>query len=137
VVDKDLASAVSPMTLAPISCCFSRRSQGALSFQQPDQIDLDSLSLSEAAAISRQVSSTGTMGPKVQAAMECEASGRRAIITTPDALEHDQGRDGTHIVGKGSSERGETKEAALRCDNGCGWPRPNFNMVFRDDSSSR
>jgi carbamate kinase len=73
----------------------------SLNYQKPNQVDIDRMSVGQAERyLSEGHFPPGTMGPKVEGALQfVKGSGRSAIITTPEALELAlDGRDGTWIT---------------------------------------
>ncbi len=101
VIDKDLASAVLAGGIGAEMLLFlTDVPKVALNFQTPDQLELDSITVDEAEAYLREGQfAEGSMGPKVEGAIQfVKAGGRVAIITTPEALEGALvGRGGTRI----------------------------------------
>jgi len=102
VIDKDTASAVLAESIgADLLLILTDVPNVALNYQQPDQVDLDCMSAAEAERyLSQGHFPPGTMGPKVEAAIQfVRASRGKAIITTPEAMELAlAGEDGTQIV---------------------------------------
>ena len=73
----------------------------ALDFGQPEQRDLDRITVAEARRYLEQGHfAPGSMGPKIEAAIDfIEHGGKRVIITRPHHLEDAiRGKAGTHIV---------------------------------------
>jgi carbamate kinase len=73
----------------------------SINFGKPDQVDLDILTVKEAKRFMADGQfPPGSMGPKIQAAIEfIENGGRRAIIASHDNLvEAMAGKAGTRIV---------------------------------------
>lgn len=102
VIDKDLTTGVMAnvlsirdmMILTPVA-------RVAVNFGKPDQRDLDYVSLSQMRAfLAAGHFPPGSMGPKVEAAIQfLEAGGKRAIITSLEsAVPALRGEIGTHIV---------------------------------------
>ncbi|MCX7139858.1 MAG: carbamate kinase [Proteobacteria bacterium] len=102
VIDKDLTTGVMAnvlnirdmMILTPVP-------RVAINFGKPDQRDLERVSLSQMRAyLAAGHFPAGSMGPKVEAAIQfLEAGGKRAIITSLDnAVPALRGETGTHIV---------------------------------------
>ena len=101
VIDKDLASAVLAQGVGAATLfLLTDVPQAYLNYGTPDQRGLASLTVSQAQEyLARGHFPPGSMGPKVEAALQfVRASGGRALITTPEAL-HDalDGKDGTWI----------------------------------------
>ncbi|RLD16557.1 carbamate kinase [candidate division KSB1 bacterium] len=102
VIDKDLASAVLGLEIgAEKLVIITGVEKVALKFGTPDQVDLDILTVSEAKKYMAQGEfPKGSMGPKIQAAINfIEGGGQEVIITsieqTSQAL---KGNAGTRIV---------------------------------------
>jgi carbamate kinase len=102
VIDKDRASALLARKLRAQLVIFSTAvDRVARHFGWPDAFWFDSLPFHEAqAALADGEFPSGSMGPKIEAALEfLEAGGQEAIVTSPEkivaALE---GRAGTHIL---------------------------------------
>ncbi len=102
VIDKDLTTGVMAnvlnirdmMILTPVP-------RVAINFGKPDQLDLERVSLSQMREyLAAGHFPAGSMGPKVEAAIQfLEAGGKRAIITSLDtAVPALRGETGTHIV---------------------------------------
>jgi carbamate kinase len=102
VIDKDFASALLAASLGvPYFVVCTGVRQVAVHYRQPDQRFLDHLTVSEARAyLASGEFPAGSMGPKVEAAIDfLERGGREVIITSEPHLEAAlAGRDGTHIV---------------------------------------
>ncbi|MEW6488714.1 MAG: carbamate kinase [Thermodesulfobacteriota bacterium] len=102
VVDKDLATAVLARELgAEAVLILTDVDRVYLDFGQADQRGLGEVSVAELKEYRAQGHfPPGTMGPKVDAALEfLEAGGREVVITSPElAVEAMQGRAGTRIV---------------------------------------
>jgi carbamate kinase len=102
VVDKDLASALLALTLGmPVLLLSTGVEKVAIHYKKPDQLDLDRITVSEARQhLAAGEFPPGSMGPKMQAAIEfLERGGREVIITSPEHLEAAVlGETGTHIV---------------------------------------
>ena len=102
VVDKDLASALLAGLLGvPVLLLSTGVEKVAIRFRQPDQRDLGQLTAGEARRYLAQGEfPPGSMGPKIEAALEfLERGGREVIITSPDHLAAAvAGETGTHIV---------------------------------------
>ena len=101
VIDKDLASAkLGEQVEAEILLIATDEEKVAINFKKPDQRYLDKISISEAKEFMKQGQfPAGSMGPKVQAAINfLEKGGERAIITSiekiKDALD---GKAGTEF----------------------------------------
>ncbi|MCJ7838699.1 MAG: carbamate kinase [Burkholderiales bacterium] len=115
VIDKDLTTGVMAnvlsirdmMILTPVA-------RVAINFGKPDQVDLDCVGVSQM----REYQAAGhfpagSMGPKVEAAIQfLEAGGKRAIITSLDsAVPALHGETGTHIVHDADLESYRSSEA--------------------------
>ena len=90
VIDKDLASALLAASLGvPLLVLSTGVEQVALHFRQPDQRFLDRMTPSEATAyLADGEFPEGSMGPKIEAAIDFLArGGKEVLITTPAALE--------------------------------------------------
>lgn len=102
VVDKDFASAVLAADLgADVAFFLTDVERVAVGFGTPEQRFLDRLPLAEARRLlGRGEFPPGSMGPKVEAAVEfLERGGRRAIITSLDRVAAAvEGQSGTEIV---------------------------------------
>jgi carbamate kinase len=102
VVDKDLASALLALTLGmPVLLLSTGVEKVAIHYKRPDQVDLDRITVGEARRyLAAGEFPPGSMGPKVQAAIEfLERGGREVIITSPEHLEAAVlGETGTRIV---------------------------------------
>ena len=102
VIDKDLASSVLAQSIgAELLLLLTDVPKVALNFEQPDQIDLDSMTLRQAEEyLAAGHFPPGSMGPKVEGAMAfVGATGNRAIITSPELLDSAlRGEQGTQIT---------------------------------------
>jgi carbamate kinase len=102
VIDKDLASALLAISLQiPLLVLSTGVERVAIHFRQPDQRELDQLTLSEARRyLAEGEFPKGSMGPKVEAAITfLEQGGSEVLITSPASLERAfVGRSGTRIV---------------------------------------
>jgi carbamate kinase len=102
VIDKDRASALLASSLdVPLLVLSTGVEQVAWHFRQPDQRLLASISASEAARyLAEGEFPKGSMGPKVEAAIDfLNHGGKEVLITTPAALERAiAGATGTRIV---------------------------------------
>ena len=102
VVDKDLASALLAAALGvPVLLLSTGVEKVAIRFRKPDQRDLDRITVTETRRhLAAGEFPPGSMGPKMQAAIEfVERGGQEVVITSPDHLEAAvAGRTGTHIV---------------------------------------
>ena len=102
VIDKDRASALLAASLdVPLLVLSTGVEQVAWHFRQPDQRLLASISASEAARyLADGEFPKGSMGPKVEAAIDfLNHGGKEVLITTPAALERAiDGATGTRIV---------------------------------------
>jgi carbamate kinase len=87
----------------------------AVNFGKPDQRDLERVSLSQMRAyLAAGHFPAGSMGPKVEAAIQfLEAGGKRAIITSlGTAVPALRGETGTHIVHDADLDAGQVSDAA-------------------------
>jgi carbamate kinase len=102
VIDKDLASAMLAADLqVPTLIISTGVEKVAVHFRKPDQRLLDRMTVSEARRYLEEGEfPPGSMGPKIQAALEfLERGGREVIITSPPSMEAAlEGRSGTWIV---------------------------------------
>ena len=102
VVDKDHASALLAAQLGvTVLVLATGVEKVAIRFRQPGQAFLDRLPVAEARRhLEAGEFPPGSMGPKVQAAIEfIERGGREVVITSPEHLEAGvAGRTGTHVV---------------------------------------
>jgi carbamate kinase len=102
VIDKDLASAKLAEEVGVDIFLIATDVEGvALSFGQPDQKFVGTLTLTDAAQYLEQgLFPPGSMGPKVEAAIQfLQLGGKRAIITSIGNIEKAlAGREGTQIV---------------------------------------
>lgn len=102
VIDKDRASALLAASLdVPLLVLSTGVEQVAYHFRQPDQRPLARMTASEAARyLAEGEFPRGSMGPKVEAAIDFLAhGGEEALITTPAALQRAiAGETGTRIV---------------------------------------
>ncbi|HYR68426.1 MAG TPA: carbamate kinase [Candidatus Dormibacteraeota bacterium] len=101
VIDKDLASSLLARLLGcEMLCIVTGVDRVALNYGKPDQRDLDCATAEE---LSRYAAEghfpSGSMGPKIQAAIEfVRGGGREVVITSPaKVLEALQGKGGTRI----------------------------------------
>jgi len=101
VIDKDLASSkLAEQIGADILLIATDVEKVALNYGNPDQKDLERLSVSEAKRYLKEVQfPEGSMGPKIQAVINfMEAGGERAIITSIEKITAAlEGKAGTHI----------------------------------------
>lgn len=102
VIDKDLATALLATQIGAKTLIISTGTEKvALNFRKPNQLLLDELRLADARAYLAQGHfPAGSMGPKIEAAIEfLEKGGAQVVITTPehlaDALD---GKTGTRIL---------------------------------------
>jgi len=102
VIDKDRASSVLARQLgAEVLVILTQVEKVAINFGKPDQKDLDVLTVEEAKRYLAQGEfPPGSMGPKIESAIEfLENGGEEVIITLPELLyEAVQGRRCTRIV---------------------------------------
>jgi len=102
VIDKDRASALLASSLeVPLLVLSTGVEQVAWHFRQPDQRLLSSITAAEATQyLAEGEFPKGSMGPKVEAAVDFLAhGGKEVLITTPAALERAiAGQTGTRIV---------------------------------------
>ncbi|MBI2845283.1 MAG: carbamate kinase [Chloroflexi bacterium] len=101
VIDKDYASSLLARSIkADMFLISTAVEKVALNYGKPDQKFLDRLSLSEAKEYQAQGHfPAGSMGPKIQAALQyLEAGGKEVIITSPENIARAlRGETGTHI----------------------------------------
>jgi carbamate kinase len=106
VIDKDLASSLLASSInADLLLISTAVEKVALNYRKPDQRDLDVLSISEARRYFDEGQfARGSMGPKIQAALEyLERGGKAALITMPEAIERAlAGETGTWILPDGA-----------------------------------
>ena len=116
VIDKDLASSLLASTInADLLLISTAVEKVALNYRKPDQRDLDLLTASEARRYFAEGQfAKGSMGPKVQAALEyLERGGLAALITMPETIEPAlAGETGTWILPDGASLPAYVKKAA-------------------------
>ena len=89
VVDKDRAAALLAISLdADLLAISTAVDRVALNYRQPDQLDLDRLTVDEARRyLAAGEFPPGSMGPKVEAAIDYVVrTGRPAVITSPSGL---------------------------------------------------
>jgi len=102
VIDKDLSSAVLAIDIkADLFVILTGVNKVCLNYGKDDRQALDHLTYSEAKQYLKEGHfPPGNMGPKISAALYyLENGGRRAIITSAEALEDAlDGKDGTHLV---------------------------------------
>jgi carbamate kinase len=102
VIDKDLASAHLAASLGlPLLVISTGVERVAVHFRQPDQRDLDRVSLAEVRGyLEAGEFPEGSMGPKIRAAIDfLERGGEEVIITSVGCLESAiAGQAGTHIT---------------------------------------
>lgn len=102
VIDKDLATAVLAKEIgAETFIDLTSVDRVYINFGKPNQIGLDRLTVSEAKKyLAAGEFASGSMGPKIEAAIEfLETGGKEVIITTPELLELAlKGKAGTRIV---------------------------------------
>ncbi len=116
VIDKDLASSLLASSIkADLLLISTAVEKVALNYRKPDQRDLDRLSASEAKRYFEEGQfAKGSMGPKVQAALEyLERGGQAALITMPESIERAlAGETGTWILPDGDELPAYVKKAA-------------------------
>ena len=102
VIDKDLTSErLAEQINADILLIATDVDNVALNYKKPNQIDLETVTISEAKKYMKEGHfPPGTMGPKVEAAMKfIEFGGERAIITSIDKISDAlEGNAGTEII---------------------------------------
>jgi carbamate kinase len=102
VIDKDLASCLLAKNLqADLFIISTGVDKVAVDFKKPTQRYLDTLTVAEAKKyLAEGQFPAGSMGPKIEAAIDfLEHGGRKVIITQPHLLEDAiAGRNGTHLV---------------------------------------
>ncbi len=102
VIDKDLATAVLANAIeAKIFIDLTSIDKVYINFGKSDKIALNKLTISEARKyLDAGEFAAGSMGPKIEAAVEfLEGGGREVIITTPELLESAmEGKAGTRIT---------------------------------------
>jgi carbamate kinase len=102
VIDKDLTSSLLAKNLgAEILMISTAVDKVAIQFGQPDQQDIDQMTVAQAKThLAEGQFPPGSMGPKIEAAVDfLENGGQQVIITRPHLLEAAlNGDTGTHIV---------------------------------------
>ena len=102
VIDKDLASCLLAKNLqADLFIISTGVDKVAVDFKKPTQRFLDKLTVAEAKKyLAEGQFPAGSMGPKIEAAIDfLEHGGKKVIITQPFLLEEAiAGRNGTHMV---------------------------------------
>ena len=102
VIDKDWASCLLAKNLgAELFVVSTAVDKVAIHFGKPEQRELDEVTLAEAKRyLAEGHFPPGSMGPKIEAAIDfLEGGGRRVIITQPHLMEEAlDGKNGTHIV---------------------------------------
>ena len=102
VIDKDLASCLLAKNLqADLFIISTGVDKVAVDFKKPTQRELDRLTVAEAKKyLAEGQFPAGSMGPKIEAAIDfLEHGGKEVIITQPFLLEEAiAGRNGTHLV---------------------------------------
>jgi carbamate kinase len=102
VIDKDFASCLLAKNLkADLFIISTGVDKVAVDFKKPTQRELDTLTVAEAERYFAEGQfPAGSMGPKIQAAIEfLKSGGGKVIITQPHLLaEAIAGRNGTHLV---------------------------------------
>jgi carbamate kinase len=116
VIDKDLASSLLASAIkADLLLISTAVEKVAVNYRKPDQRDLDTLSASEAKRYFDEGQfAKGSMGPKVQAALEyLERGGLAALITMPESIERAlAGETGTWILPDGAALPDYVKNAS-------------------------
>ncbi len=101
VVDKDRASSLLANKLGLETFITSTDTDKVyLNFKKPNQLALDNISLAQAKKyLSENHFLPGSMGPKIEAAIDfLSKGGRQVIITRPELIsEAAEGKAGTHI----------------------------------------
>lgn len=102
VIDKDFASALLAKNLkADLFIISTGVNKVAIDFKKPTQRQLDSLTVAEAEAyLAEGQFPAGSMGPKIEAAIEfLKGGGKEVLITQPHLLEEAiAGKNGTRIL---------------------------------------
>ncbi len=102
VIDKDFASCLLAKNLqADLFIISTGVDKVAIDFKKPTQRELDTLTLAEAEQyLAEGQFPAGSMGPKIEAAIDfLKNGGKEVIITQPHLLEEAiAGKNGTHIV---------------------------------------
>ena len=102
VIDKDLASCLLAKNLrADLFIISTGVDKVAVDFKKPTQRELDKLTIAEAKKyLAEGQFPAGSMGPKIEAAIDfLEHGGKEVIITQPHLLEDAiAGKNGTHLV---------------------------------------
>jgi carbamate kinase len=102
VIDKDLASCRLAIDIgADVLVILTDVGKVAINFGKPNQVELEQITLSEAQVFLNEGQfGTGSMAPKIQAAMEfVRATNCRAIITSLDkVVDAMAGKAGTRIT---------------------------------------
>ncbi|MDR0993334.1 MAG: carbamate kinase [Verrucomicrobiota bacterium] len=102
VIDKDLASCLLAKKLkADLFIISTGVDKVSIHFKKPDQKELDTLSVADAERYLEEGQfPAGSMGPKIEAAIDfLKSGGREVIITQPHLLEDAiAGKNGTHII---------------------------------------
>lgn len=104
VIDKDLTSSVLAADIgAALLIILTAVPQVLVDYGKPTERPLGAVTLEQLEALHAEGQfPPGSMGPKIEAAMQfLNNGGRRALITNPDSLPQAiEGRAGTHIVGR-------------------------------------
>ena len=101
VIDKDLASSLLARDIgADLLLVSTGVEKVAINFNRPDQRWLDRMTVAEAKQFDENHFDKGSMGPKIQAAIEfMEGGGRTGLITNPENIGRAMaGKTGTFIV---------------------------------------
>jgi carbamate kinase len=102
VIDKDRASALLAKKInANLFLISTAVEKGSLNYRRPNETPIDKLTLSEARHyLDAGQFPAGSMGPKIEAAIDyLPHGGQRVIITSPEKLiDALDGKTGTHII---------------------------------------
>jgi carbamate kinase len=102
VIDKDFASCLLAKDLkADLFIISTGVDKVAINFNKPDQQSLDTLTVAEAEKyLAEGQFPAGSMGPKIEAALDfLKNGGKKVIITQPHLLEEAiAGKNGTHMI---------------------------------------
>jgi len=102
VIDKDFASCLLAIDLkADLFIISTGVDKVAINFNKPDQQSLDTLTVADAEKyLAEGQFPAGSMGPKIEAALDfLKQGGKKVIITQPHLLEEAiAGKNGTHMI---------------------------------------